>query len=76
MLNPESGEMTKRSFDVVQCCECGRYLDKKTRKFVPKPKEPVHSHTYCDGCSAKLMTELDRVMSEFKVSQRVRNMRK
>jgi hypothetical protein len=47
-------------FTIVKCCLCGRYLEKKSRKFVPKPdRGVVISHTYCDDCIKKAIEEVN-----------------
>ncbi len=55
----------KQIWNVVKCCGCGRYLDKETRKIVPKPAYGVvMSHTYCDECREKAIEEVNALATE------------
>lgn len=43
----------------VQCCQCKRV--REGRSWVPAPAVPesAMSHTYCPGCYANIMTEVE-----------------
>lgn len=43
-------------WDLLQCSECGRYVDKETGEIVPKPTHGrVVSHTVCEDCAVDIL---------------------
>jgi len=50
----------KQIWDILQCAECKRYVEKETGRIVPKPSEgKIMSHTVCHDCLPKVNARLE-----------------